>query len=91
MVVESWRHRRSEHECEGEACDRSWHENLFDVAVYGQATCVLSVVPAKVHDGEFGAFLVFSDGVMLLEDRATVEGMALANVLNAEVVNDQGE
>jgi len=66
-------------------------EHILDVALHGEETCAFGVVPCKVDTGVFLALPVFSDGVVLLEDRSEVQDVAFTNVFNAKVVGNEGE
>ena len=45
----------------------------------------------KIHPGKFGTLLVFSDGVVLIEDIAEVKGVAFADVFDAKVTDNESE
>ena len=66
-------------------------EDLGDVALHGYTASAFGVVPVKVHACELGSLPVLGDGVMLLKDVAEVQGVALTNVFDAEIVNYEGE
>ena len=61
------------------------------VAGYGHSTRTFVAVPVKVHTREFGTLPVLSDGVVLLEDVAEMKGLAFTNVLNSEVIDNEGK
>ena len=66
-------------------------EDFGDVALHGYAESEFGAVPVEVHAGKLGAFPVLGDGVILLEDVAEVQGVALTNVLDAKIVENEGE
>ena len=61
------------------------------IALHGEATRPFDVVPGKVDTSVFLAFPILGDGVMLLQDRVEVLGVALVNVFDAKVVNNERE
>ena len=66
-------------------------EDHGDVVLHGYAASSFVVVPVEIHACKLGDFPVLGDGVMLLKDVAEVQGLALTNVFDAEIVNDDGE
>ena len=59
--------------------------------MHGYAASAFGVVLVEVHSVELGAFPVLGDGVMLLKDVAEVQGVALTDVFDAKIVDDEGE
>ena len=59
--------------------------------MHGYAESEFGVVPVEVHAGELDAFPVLGDGVMLLKDVAEVQGVALTDVSDSEIVDDESE
>ena len=66
-------------------------KDLGDVALHGYAASAFVVVPVEVHACKIGAFPVLGHGVILLKDVAEVQGVALTDIFNAEIVDDDGE
>ena len=59
--------------------------------MHGYAESEFGVVPVEVHACKIGAFPVLGHGVILLKDVAEVQGVALTDIFNAEIVDDDGE
>ena len=62
-------------------------ENGLDVAWNGEATSLFDVIPLKGDVSKFGACLILSDDVVLLEDIAEVVSVVFTNVLNTKNIN----
>ena len=64
-------------------------KEFTDVILHGEAASVVLVIPFEVDASEFVAILIFSDGVMLLENVVEVKGVAFTNIFDAKVINDE--
>ena len=63
-------------------------KEVFNVILDGKATDAFGLVPGEIDAGEAGAGPVLGDLVMLEEGVAQVVGVAIVDVLYAEVVNN---
>ena len=64
---------------------------ICDVVIHCEVAGAIGVVPIKVDAGVQVSFPVFSYLVVLFQDCCEVDGMELANVLDAKIVDDKSE
>ena len=62
-----------------------------NVVIHGKAICEMSVIPFEIDSSVQISFPVFSDVVVLFEVISKVVGMAVADIFNTKVVNDEAE
>ena len=64
---------------------------VCNVVFHCEAAGEIGVVPLKVDAGVQVSFPVLSDLIVLFQDCSEVDGVALANVFDAKIVNDKSE
>ena len=66
-------------------------EDFLNVSWHVHVIHAFGIVPVKVIARKFVTLPVLSDGVVLLGDVEEVKGVAFADVLNTQVIYNDGE
>ena len=61
------------------------------VVIHGKATCAIGLVPFYIDASVQISLPIFSDVIVIFEGISKVTGMAVANIFNTKVVNDESE